>query len=66
MKGSWPGEANVDPWMGRPMRADFGLPAPERRIGLSAHDFVQGFCAETVILTRQSGWTARRPSRRAG
>ena len=51
-EGSWPGEANVDPWMGRPMRADFGLPAPERRIGLSAHDFVQGFCAETVILTR--------------
>lgn len=51
-EGSWPGEANVDPWMGRPMRADFGLPAPERRIGLSAHDFVQGFCAETVVLTR--------------
>ena len=51
-EGSWPGEANVDPWMGRPMRADFGLPPPERRIGLSAHDFVQGFCARNVVLTR--------------
>jgi ATP-dependent helicase/nuclease subunit B len=51
-EGSWPGEANVDPWMGRPMRADFGLPSPERRIGLSAHDFVQGFCARNVVLTR--------------
>lgn len=51
-EGSWPADASVDPWMGRPMRADFGLPSPERRIGLSAHDFVQGFCAETVVLTR--------------
>ncbi|MDE0780140.1 MAG: double-strand break repair protein AddB [Alphaproteobacteria bacterium] len=51
-EGSWPADANVDPWMGRPMRADFGLPSPERRIGLSAHDFVQGFCAEKVVLTR--------------
>lgn len=51
-EGSWPADANVDPWMGRPMRADFGLPSPERRIGLSAHDFVQGFCAESVVLTR--------------
>lgn len=51
-EGNWPADANVDPWMGRPMRADFGLPSPERRIGLSAHDFVQGFCAETVVLTR--------------
>jgi ATP-dependent helicase/nuclease subunit B len=51
-EGSWPQDASVDPWMGRPMRADFGLPSPERRIGLSAHDFVQGFCADQVVLTR--------------
>ncbi len=51
-EGTWPAEADVDPWMSRPMRADFGLPAPERRTGLSAHDFVQAFCADTVILTR--------------
>ena len=51
-EGSWPGEADVDPWMSRPMRADFGLPSPERRTGLSAHDFTQAFCADTVVLTR--------------
>jgi ATP-dependent helicase/nuclease subunit B len=34
------------------MRKAFGLPAPERRIGLSAHDFAQAFCAPEVVLTR--------------
>jgi ATP-dependent helicase/nuclease subunit B len=51
-EGTWPADADVDPWMGRAMRADYGLPAPERRIGLAAHDFAQAFCAETVVLTR--------------
>ncbi|HIF10937.1 MAG TPA: double-strand break repair protein AddB, partial [Sneathiellales bacterium] len=40
-EGSWPPEAPNDPWLSRPMREKFGLPAPERRIGLSAHDFAQ-------------------------
>lgn len=51
-EGVWPPEAPIDPWMSRPMRAAFGLPQPERRIGLSAHDFAQGFAAPTVLLTR--------------
>jgi len=34
------------------MRADFGLPLPERRIGLAAHDFVQALNAPEVLLTR--------------
>lgn len=51
-EGSWPPQAEVDPWMSRPMRRDFGLPPPERRIGLSAHDFAQAFCAPEVVLTR--------------
>jgi ATP-dependent helicase/nuclease subunit B len=51
-EGVWPPEADADPWMSRPMRRDFGLPPPERRIGLSAHDFVQAFCAPEVVLTR--------------
>jgi ATP-dependent helicase/nuclease subunit B len=51
-EGTWPAEPAADPWMSRPMRADFGLPAPERRIGQSAHDFAQAFCAGTVYLTR--------------
>jgi ATP-dependent helicase/nuclease subunit B len=34
------------------MRRDFGLPAPERRIGLAAHDFAQAFAAPELYLTR--------------
>ncbi|MCY4396734.1 MAG: double-strand break repair protein AddB [Rhodospirillaceae bacterium] len=51
-EGTWPPEAPVDPWMSRPMRHQFGLPTPERRTGLSAHDFAQAFCAPEVIVTR--------------
>ena len=32
------------------MRAQLGLPPPERRIGLSAHDFAQAACAPEVVL----------------
>ena len=34
------------------MRKDFGLPLPERKIGLSAHDFQQAMGAKRVLLTR--------------
>ena len=51
-EGVWPPAAQGDPWMSRPMRADFGLPPPELRIGLSAHDFVQCCGAAEVYLTR--------------
>ncbi|HVY99858.1 MAG TPA: double-strand break repair protein AddB [Dongiaceae bacterium] len=51
-EGVWPPEPAVDPWLSRPMRAAFGLPAPERRIGLSAHDFQQAMGAPEVALTR--------------
>ena len=51
-EGTWPPAPPSDPWMSRPMRKDFGLPPTERATGLAAHDFVQGFCAEEVILTR--------------
>ena len=51
-EGVWPPAAHGDPWMSRPMRGDFGLPPPELRIGLSAHDFVQCCGAEEVYLTR--------------
>ncbi len=51
-EGVWPGEQRPDPWMNRPMRMEFGLPLQERRIGLSAHDFVQLLCAPRVALTR--------------
>lgn len=51
-EGMWPPDPGHDPWMSRPMRARFGLPAPERSIALAAHDFVQCFCADEVIMTR--------------
>ncbi len=49
-EGVWPREAPADPFLSRPMRADLGLPPPERRIGLSAHDFAQAACAPEVTL----------------
>ncbi|HET9149820.1 MAG TPA: double-strand break repair protein AddB, partial [Alphaproteobacteria bacterium] len=51
-EGTWPREPDADPWMSRKMREEFRLPAPERRVGLAAHDFVQGACAPEVFLTR--------------
>ena len=53
-EGTWPGEAASDPWLSRPMRRDFGLSPPERRIGIAAHDFAQGLGAPEVVLTRAS------------
>lgn len=51
-EGTWPGEANIDPWLNRPMRTALSIEPPERRIGLSAHDFVEGASADEVVLTR--------------
>ncbi|MDH3335843.1 MAG: double-strand break repair protein AddB, partial [Rhodospirillaceae bacterium] len=51
-EGTWPGEAKPSPWMSRPMQKQFGLPLPERRIGLAAHDFCQAFAGPEVFITR--------------
>lgn len=51
-EGSWPPEPDTSPWMSRPMMKRFGLPLPERRIGLTAHDFTQAAAAPAVLLTR--------------
>ncbi|MEO1222780.1 MAG: double-strand break repair protein AddB [Pseudomonadota bacterium] len=51
-EGTWPADPGVDPWMSRPMRQQFGLPAPERRIGLAAHDVAQALAAPRVLMTR--------------
>ncbi len=53
-EGTWPPDPGHDPWMSRPMRKSFGLPAPERAITLAAHDFVQGFCSNEVFITRST------------
>ena len=49
-EGVWPRGAPIDPFLSRPMRKTLGLPPPERRIGLSAHDFAQSACAPEVFL----------------
>jgi ATP-dependent helicase/nuclease subunit B len=52
IEGTWPPQVRIDPWLSRPMRHDLGLDLPERRIGLSTHDFVQALGAPEVILSR--------------
>ncbi|MBS0532221.1 MAG: double-strand break repair protein AddB [Proteobacteria bacterium] len=51
VEGIWPPAPPNDPWLSRPMRHELGLDLPERRIGLSAHDFVQMLGAGDVILS---------------
>ncbi|PTM39946.1 double-strand break repair protein AddB [Bosea sp. 124] len=48
----WPPETKTDSFLNRPMRTELGLSPPERRIGQTAHDFVQALGAERVTLTR--------------
>ncbi len=51
-EGSWPEAPPPDPWLNRQMRLDAGMLLPERRIGLSAHDYQQAIAAPDVWLTR--------------
>jgi ATP-dependent helicase/nuclease subunit B len=51
VEGVWPPTPRVDPWLSRPMRHALGLDLPERRIGLSAHDFAQLLGTQDVILS---------------
>jgi len=54
IEGVWPPAPRTDPWLSRPMRHDLGLDLPERRIGLSAHDFAQLLGSEDVILSHST------------
>ncbi len=54
VEGIWPPDPRTDPWLNRPMRHAVGLDLPERRIGLSAHDFAQLMGAGEVFLTRSA------------
>lgn len=64
-EGTWPPAVETGPWINRPMRAALGLQQPERRIGLSAHDFVAALGAGRVLLTRaeREGGAPTVPSR---
>jgi double-strand break repair protein AddB len=50
--GTWPAQPPPDPWLNRAMRKAAGLLLPERRIGLSAHDYQQAVAARRVVLSR--------------
>ena len=66
VEGTWPPESNTDAWLSRPMRLALGLDLPERRIGLTAHDFAQLLGArgsDPEPLPPKP--TARQPYRRA-
>jgi ATP-dependent helicase/nuclease subunit B len=54
IEGVWPPAPRTDPWLSRPMRHQLGLDLPERRIGLSAHDFAQLLGTEDVILSHSA------------
>ncbi len=51
-EGIWPAQPDPDPWLNRRMRLDAGLLLPDRRIGLSAHDFQIAVGSPRVVLTR--------------
>lgn len=51
-EGTWPEAPSPDPWLNRKLRHQAGLLLPERRIGLSAHDFQLAVAAPEVWLTR--------------
>ena len=48
----WPPEMRADAFLNRPWREELDLPAPERRIGQTAHDFIDAMGAKEVIITR--------------
>ncbi len=54
-EGKWPTQPDAGPWLNRPLRTIFGMQQPEREIGVSAHDFTQGFGHAEVFLT----WSKR-------
>ncbi len=51
-EGVWPAPPPEDAFLSRAMRAKLGLPSPDQRIGLAAHDFAQLANAPRVVLTR--------------
>lgn len=51
-EGTWPAEPAADAFLSRTMRQAIGLSSPERKLGLSAHDFAEAAAQPVVMLTR--------------
>ena len=57
-EGVWPSAVVPDPWLAPRIRSELGLPGPDRRVGLAAHDFISALGAPEALITR-----ARRDAR---
>jgi inactivated superfamily I helicase len=53
-EGSWPEAAAHDPWLNRKMRNEVGLLSPDRKLGLSAHDFQIAAAGPIIWLSRSA------------
>jgi len=53
-EGTWPPATRSDPFLNRVMQNELNMAPPERRIGLSAHDFQQLLGNSEVLLTRSA------------
>ena len=51
---TWPAVTRNDAFLSRPMKQALGLPAPERRTGLAAHDFQMLLGMRDCVLTRST------------
>jgi ATP-dependent helicase/nuclease subunit B len=49
-EGVWPEKTPPDAFLPRRFRSELGLPDPDDRLGLSAHDFAQLACAPRVVM----------------
>ena len=51
-EGVWPAAAGPDPFLSRALKQKLGLPDPDERLGLAAHDFAMLLGAPEVFLLR--------------
>jgi ATP-dependent helicase/nuclease subunit B len=51
-EGIWPPATRTDAFLNRPMRTALGMSPPERRIGQTAHDFVEALGTRDAVITR--------------
>lgn len=51
-EGIWPPVVRTDAFLNRPMRTALGMSPPERRIGQTAHDFVEALGTRDAVITR--------------
>lgn len=51
-EGAMPAAAPAGAWMSRPMKKQFGLPLPEKAVGVTARDFAHLLAQKEVYLTR--------------